>query len=72
MGINVMKLRGKIVEKGYSIETFIKAAGIGRALFYRRLKDTSKFTLGEAHKICDALGLTWDEAIAIFLPDYSH
>lgn len=60
------KLRGKIVEKGLNVETLAKMVGIDRSSMYRRLNNTEKITVGEAERIRSALGLTGEEATAIF------
>lgn len=64
--MNVMKLKGKIVEKGFTIPSIAKAAYIDRSLMYRKLK-SERFTIGEARRIKEALHLTDNEAIEIFL-----
>jgi DNA-binding phage protein len=73
MHTNIMKLRGKMVELGYSVKTLAAKTGINRATFYRKLKTGGiSFTVGEVHKICDALQLTADETACIFLSQNSH
>ena len=65
--VDVMKLKGKIVEKGYNTEKVADAIGINRATFYRRLKEKGNtFTIKEANMIRELLGLTTEEAITIF------
>ncbi|MDF2984934.1 MAG: phage repressor protein [Eubacterium sp.] len=60
------KLNGKIVERETTKEAVADEIGIDRSTFYRRLKD-GKLRIGDMHKICDALVLTKEEAIEIFL-----
>lgn len=72
--INRNKLRGKIVENGFSVEELSKQIGINPSTFYRKMdKDSmSQFTIGECHKMCSILNLSSEDAISIFLPEYSH
>ncbi len=64
--MNVLKLRGKIVEKGINVEALANSINIDRATLYRKLNDGERFTIGEALRIKDALELTAEEACAIF------
>ena len=63
--MNVQKLKGKIVENGMNVETFAKKIGVARTSIYRKLNN-SQFTIGEVRKIKETLGLSNEEAIAIF------
>lgn len=60
-------LKGKIVEKGYTVEMVADKAGINRATLYRKLNNFEKISIGEAKRIKSALGLTNKEATEIFL-----
>lgn len=64
--MNIPKLRGKMTEKGISVEKLACAIGIDRATLYRKLNNCEKITIGEAVKMKDALGMTNDEARLIF------
>ena len=66
--LDVQKLKGKIVEKGKSVESVSAELGINPATFYRKLKN-NYFEINEADKLVDILALTNEEAIAIF---FSH
>lgn len=66
--LDVQKLKGKMVEKGKSVETISAEIGINPATFYRKLKNNS-FEINEAEKLVDLLSLTNEEAIAIFFAD---
>ena len=72
MDINVSTLRGKMVERGHNTETISSALGIGRSSFYRKIKRGGDFTIVEVHEICKTLSLSKEEAIEIFLPQYSQ
>lgn len=64
--MNVRKLKGKLVEKGFNVETLANKINIDRSTLYRKLNECEKFTIGDAQKIKDALSLTNDEARDIF------
>lgn len=64
--MNVLKLKGKIVENGLTVPKVAKAADIDRSMMYRKLK-AGRFTVGEAGRIKEALNLTNEEAVEIFL-----
>ena len=64
---NINKLRGKIVENGYTVERFSEALGINNATMHRKLGTNGEgFTIGEANKIVTLLKLSPEEALAIF------
>ena len=67
--VNVMKLRGIIVEKGFTQESLSKAIGMHISTLNRKLKDGEDFTIGETNKIVDVLELSKEEALNIF---FSH
>jgi plasmid maintenance system antidote protein VapI len=64
--MNILKLRGKMVENGYGVESLAEVLDIDRTTLYRKLNDGEKFTIGEAQKINSVLKLTPDEAHEIF------
>lgn len=64
--MNIPKLRGKMVELGYSVESLATELGIYKSTLYRKLDNGEKFTIGEAQEIRKALNLTDEEATAIF------
>lgn len=65
--VDVNKLKGKIVEKGYNISTVAEKIGVNKASFYRKLNANGEsFTVGEANKIVSLLKISNDEATAIF------
>lgn len=73
MNVNTLKLRGKIVEKGFTIQTFTEGLTFDRSTFYRKLQDGGAgFTLGEVYEISDALHLTQEEIRGIFLASDSQ
>ncbi len=69
--VNVNALRGKIVEKGFTVEELAKELGVDRATLYRRLnKDGENFTIKEADAIVKTLGLSKEEANNIFFKQF--
>lgn len=64
--VNVQMLRGKMVEKRFTQESLSKAIGMHISTLNRKLKDGEDFTIGETNKIVEVLGLTQEEALAIF------
>lgn len=65
--VNVNKLRGKIVEKGFSVEKLAKATELDTSTLYRRLKGGGlTFTISEAEKIATVLELSAVELNEIF------
>ena len=65
--MNLHKLKGKIVEKGWNVETLAEHIGVERSSMYRKLNNFEKITIGEAKKITKALNLSNEEASSIFL-----
>ena len=64
--MNILKLRGKMVERSYNVETLAAEIGVDKATLYRKLGDGEKFTIGEAQKISTSLDLTKEEVHDIF------
>ncbi len=68
MYVNVAKLRGIMLEKGYTQGSLSQAMGIDRSTLSRKFRNSGMdFTVGEVHKIINILGLTSTEAQQIFL-----
>lgn len=68
MQTNMDVLRGKITEKKITHEELAKKIGIDPSTFSRKMKsDGVNFTVGQMHRIVDALALTPSEAASIFL-----
>ena len=66
-GMDLNKLKGKIVEKGLNVEKLAEYIGVDRSSMYRKLNNFEKITIGEAKQIKDVLGLSNEEATSIFL-----
>lgn len=65
--MDLNKLKGKIVEKGWNIERLALHLGVDRSSMYRKLNNFEKITIGEAKRITTLLNLTNEEASSIFL-----
>ena len=66
-GMDLNKLKGKMVEKGWNVDKLAEYIGVDRSSMYRKLNNFEKITIGEAKLIKDALGLSNAEAAHIFL-----
>jgi hypothetical protein len=67
--VNVNKLKGTFVEKGYSTAQVADGANIVLATLYRRMRNPDEFTIGEASAIANFLSLSANEATAIFFSE---
>ena len=67
--VNVDLLRVKIAERKTNVSEVAGRMGVDKATLYRRIADSSSFTIGEVVKIVEILKLSHDEAISIF---FSH
>jgi predicted transcriptional regulator len=65
MQVNLLK--AKLVEKEMNVEALASLMGRDKATVYRKLNDAEKFTIGEVKQIKKILGLSGEEASAIFL-----
>lgn len=65
--MDILKLKGKIVEAGMNVEMVAERIGVDRSSLYRKLNNYEKLTIGEALRMKDVLGLTDEEAANIFL-----
>lgn len=65
--MNANKLKGKIVERGLNIAKTADLTGINKSSLYRKLNGFDTFTVYEAAKLKEVLGLTNLEALEIFL-----
>lgn len=70
--VDVNKLRGKIVERGFSQQELAQSIGIDRSTFYRKMKNNGDFSIGEVAEIAKVMQLSNEEAIEIFLSKKSH
>ena len=68
MKTNMMKLKGKMAEKGKTQREVCEGIGMDESTFIRKVKsDGEKFSIGELHRLADFLELTKEECCEIFL-----
>lgn len=64
---NMLKLKGKIVEKNFTVEQVAKTLEMNPSTFYRKLaNDGETFTIAEANKLGHLLNLSVYELNEIF------
>lgn len=63
--IKVLKLKAKIIEKGYTIDSISKEIGIDKSTFHRKMQKDS-FLVKEVALLKKILCLSKDEADDIF------
>lgn len=69
--VNINKLKGKIIERGMSVEKLAEKIGVNKSTIYRKMNNDGKtFTIREANLICSILDLSGEEATAIFFSQY--
>lgn len=65
--VNILKLKGKIVEAGLNISILSKELSIDRSTFYRKLnEDGTEFTIKEVNIMIDKLNLSFNDVKSIF------
>ena len=68
MHVDVNRLKGKTVEMGMNGEKLAKLLEIDQSTYYRKLgADGTTFTLDQVFRITEALKLSRQEAVDIFL-----
>lgn len=66
--VNINKLKGKIVEKGFTVSELADKIDLNKATLYRKINDNGEnFTIKETEKIAIILNLTAKEINDIFL-----
>lgn len=69
--VNVLMLKGKIIEKGFTLEKVAENIGIDRSTMSRKLGNAGEdFTIKQADDIVTLLGLTPTEATSIFFSQF--
>jgi len=69
--VNVPMLKGKVVEKGLTLEKVAEKIGIDRSTLSRKLNNSGEdFTIKQADRIVNLLELTPIEATAIFFSQF--
>ena len=67
--LNANKLKGKIVERGMTVSKLASLVGMDPGTLYRKINETTSFTINEVDKITSELNLSTSEAMDIF---FSH
>ena len=67
--VDVLKLKGKIVERDTTQEELANKIGIDKSTFYRKMKQNGNFSIKEVNLIVSTLNLSKDEAMSIFFSD---
>lgn len=69
--VNVLMLKGKVIEKGFTLEKVAENIGIDRSTMSRKLSNAGEdFTIKQADDIVNLLGLSSVEATAIFFSQF--
>ena len=69
--VNVPMLKGKVVEKGFTLEKVAEKIGIDRSTMSRKLSNSGEdFTIKQADALVNLLELTSSEATAIFFNQF--
>ncbi len=58
---NTNKLKGKIVENGYTLTSFSKAMALSRASLCKKIDGKIDFKASEIEKTCVLLGIAYSE-----------
>ena len=64
--VNILKLKGKIVEKGFNVERLAESTEVSKHVLYQRLKKSEDFTIKEVVAIANVLDLSSEELNDIF------
>lgn len=66
---NINKLKGRIVEKGYSMSSFSEAVHISRPALRRRLTGIASFRASEIETVCRLLDIPRRDLTTYFFVD---
>ena len=58
---NNLRLKGRIVEKGYTLSSFAEVLGLSRASLRNKMSGASSFRVSEVKKMCDLLDIEYSE-----------
>ena len=58
---NNLRLKGRIVEKGYTLSSFAEVLGLSRAGLRNKMSGVSSFRVSEVKKMCDLLDIEYSE-----------
>lgn len=63
---NGLKLKGRIVEKGYNLTTFSEAMGVSRPTLRNKINGVKDFSAKEIEKACAILDIPYEEVASYF------
>ena len=64
--VNTRKLRGKIIENGFTYAAISDLLGISSCTFGRKIRNVSEMTIAEAEQLISILNIDVSEAIEYF------
>lgn len=64
--VNTRKLRGKIIEKGFTYAALSDLMGISSCTFGRKIRNVSEMTIAEAEQIISILNIDAADAVDYF------
>ena len=71
--VDMVRLRAKLHEVGKTPSVVAREIDMDKSTFYRKMKTSGgNFSIGEVHRIAEAVPLSGEEAIKIFLSQNSQ
>lgn len=64
--VNTRKLRGKIIEKGFTYAAISDLLGISSCTFGKKMRNISEMTIAEAEQIISILNIPAQDALECF------
>lgn len=64
--MNINKLKGAIIEKGYSQRSLAEALGVSKTTINAKINEKTNFNVKEVEELCTLLGLEQERMIEIF------
>jgi AraC-like DNA-binding protein len=69
--VNIQKLKGKLIEKHFSVAKISKEMNMSPATFYRKLNENGDtFLIREVNQLVELLELDSNEAMTIFFTQF--
>ncbi len=67
--INENKIRGRIVERGYTLSSFSKEMGLSRVGLRNKLNGEWDFRVSEVERLCELLDISKKDIILYFFTE---
>ena len=67
--INTLKLKAKIVERGYNYQTMAEIMGLSACTFGKKMRGAATMTVVEAEQMIKILEIPKDEVVEYFFMD---